>query len=174
MTTDTLLYVAQSAAWAVGGFLGGYLAGRAARDVHQLASAVETGDTTVDPPPPPSRRRRPRAEWVLGVVVLLLAIVTVVQGLVQSAATRRVVQCQAEYGNAFADALDARTQASAGAQNALDQLVTTIGNTLNGPPSPARAAAVHQAIAEYLATRAKLKQQQQAHPYPPAPRDLCP
>lgn len=166
-----LLYVAQSAVWGACGFVGGFLAGRAAKDVHTLAQTADRGDT-VDEQASPPRRRRPRAEWVLGIVVLLLAILTVAQGIVESTATRRVVQCQTTYSNAFSDALDARTQASTQAQDALDQLVTAIA-TVNGTPA-VRAAAVQKAISDYLATRAHLKQQQAAHPYPPAPRDLCP
>lgn len=180
MSTDVLLYAAQSAGWVTAGFLGGWLAGRAGRDLHTLAEAVETaetGDTTVgeDPPsPPPRHRRRPRPEWVIGVVVLLLAITTVAQGIVESVAARRIVACQTAYVNAFADALDARTQASTDAQDALDQLVTTIGGTFTSPPSPGRGQAVQKAITDYLASRDRVKRQQRAHPYPPAPRDLCP
>lgn len=173
MSTDTVLYVAQSAAWAAGGFLGGFLAGRTVRDVHRLAQAAETRDTVETQAP--ARRWRPRGEWVLGLIVLLLAIATVVQGIVQSAATRHVVQCQQDYSNAFADALDARTASSQQAQDALDQLISTFaGTTQGGPPSPGQRERFQQAINDYVAKRAVVKQQQAAHPFPPAPRDLCP
>ena len=104
-------------------------------------------------------------------MVVLLGVLTVVQGLIQSAATDRLTQCQADYSTGFADALSARAQASTEAQAALDDLMSTVGGALTGS-APDRAA-VQQAIADYLAKREAVKRQQQAHPHPPPPRAVC-
>lgn len=169
-------YIAESAVWAVTGFAAGFILGRVARDAYRASSRadppVETG-APVSTHASGKRRWRPTTQWVLGIIVILLAIVTVVQGIVESAATRHVVDCQQEYSNAFADALDARTVSSGQAQDALDTLVTTVGHALSEPPTAQRAADVQKAITAYLASRAALKTEQQQHPYPPAPRDLC-
>lgn len=167
-----LSYLAQSLGWAVVGFLGGFLAGRAARDVHRIASAVDTavtGDHTMTKHGP---RARINSQTVIAIVVVLLGVLTVIQGLAQSAATDRLTQCQTNYSNGFADALNARSQSSTDAQEALDDLMSTVGGALQG--SAVDRAAVQRAIADYLAKRDAVKRQQQAHPYPPPPRATCP
>jgi hypothetical protein len=172
-----LPYLAQSLGWAALGFLAGFLAGHAARDVHRIASAVDTAvDTAMtgehDMPRHTPRRARISGQTVIAVVVVLLGVLTVIQGLVQSAATDRLTQCQANYSNGFADALNARSQSSTDAQEALDDLMSTVGGALQG--SAVDRAAVQRAITDYLAKRAAVKAQQQAHPYPPPPRATCP
>ncbi|TDQ01234.1 hypothetical protein [Labedaea rhizosphaerae] len=161
-------YLAQSLGWTAVGFLGGYLAGHAARDVQRIADAV-TGEDTMQRKP---RIPRISSQTVVAIVVVVLGILTVIQGLVQSAATDRLTQCQADYSNDFADALDARSQASTDAQEALDDLMSTVGGALRG--NAVDRAAVQHAIADYLAKREAVKRQQQAHPYPPPPRAVCP
>lgn len=174
--TELWTYLTESAGWAVLGFLGGYLLGRAARDVHQVATAITTEDiTTEDPVPEPSplaaRRPRPAGHVVLGLVVALLSVLTITQGIITNNATRRIADCQALYGNAFADALDARATATAEAQTALDDLMRTISASLAAPATPPEA--VRDAIGDYLNSRARAETQRQQHPYPPPPRDLC-
>ena len=164
-----LSYLMQSLGWAVVGFLGGFLAGHAARDVHRIADAM-TGEDTM----PQRTPRFPRisSQTVIALVVVLLGVLTVVQGLIQSAATDRLTQCQAAYSNGFADALNARSQATTDAQDALDDLMATISQAIQGS-APDRAAVQH-AIADYLAKREAVKREQQAHPYPLPPRATCP
>lgn len=174
MSATIVQYIMESAAWALLGFLGGFVLGRAARDFHRVADAASgTGDAMPDPERAARRRWRPTYEWTIGIVVLLLTILTVVQGIAQSTETRRLVVCLQDYSNAFADALDARTSASNAAQSALDKLMTAVGHTFTEPPSTQRAAEVQRAITTYLTTRAALVREQQQHPYPPAPRDVC-
>lgn len=174
MTPALAEYITESASWAVVGFVGGYILGR-------VALTAPTGAMmTSDPPdatgPAHARRHRwrPTGQQLLGIVVFILALVTVAQGLIQTTVTRRIVECQQQYANQFADALDARTAASNNTQNALDTLVSTVGHVLDEPPSAQASAELSHAVTAYLNTRATLKREQQEHPYPPAPRDLCP
>ncbi|MFE0021896.1 hypothetical protein [Amycolatopsis sp. NPDC059021] len=169
--SDLWAYVFESAAWALLGFVGGYLLGRAARDVHRVATAITTEDTVPDDQPPRSRLRAPGGHVILGLVVVLLGVLTVAQGIVTNNATRRIAECQAAYSNGFADALDARADATADAQTALDELMRAISGYLANPPVPPDK--VRTAIGDYLAQRAKAESERQQHPYPPPPRDLC-
>lgn len=164
-------YLTESAGWAVLGFIVGYLVGRAARDAHRVVTAITTENTMTEQYLPTPRRRVPTGQFVLGVVVVLLGIITVAQGITTSSTTRRITECQAAYSNGFADALDARASATADAQMALDELVKAISGYLASPPVPPDK--VRAAIGDYLAKRAKAETERQQHPYPPPPRDLC-
>jgi hypothetical protein len=176
-----IAYALQSIGWAGAGFICGVLVGRAARDVHRIATAVTNEDTDEDGVSrmkPPGRRprwtERAPSSSLIAIVVVLLGVVTVVQGIVQSNATERLTRCQLEYSNAFSDALNARTAASTGAQDALDQLLNTwlgIGSQ-NATPEERRAQAL-RALNDYFAKRQQVKTEQQAHPYPAPPRVSC-
>ncbi|WP_103353596.1 hypothetical protein [Amycolatopsis sp. CA-128772] len=178
--SPVVAYLIQSVGWAGAGFLAGVLVGRAARDVRRIAAAVTVDDTEGDEDMPDPRGSRPHwigtasAQTLVALVVVLLGVVTVVQGIVQSDATAGLTRCQYEYSNAFADALEARSQASTDAQDALDELLTTVGQTLQSTDPNATRPPVQRAISEYLAKRQALKAQQAAHPYPAAPRARCP
>ncbi|AXB41311.1 MULTISPECIES: hypothetical protein [Amycolatopsis] len=165
-------YVFESAGWAVLGFLGGFLVGRAARDVHRVATAITSEEPVPDDQTSPRPRWRvPTGQFVLGVVVVLLGIITVAQGIVTNSTTRRITECQAAYSNGFADALDARASATADAQTALDELMKAISGYLASPPVPPDK--VRAAIGDYLDSRERADAERQQHPYPPPPRDLC-
>lgn len=167
--TDFWTYATESAGWAVLGFAIGYFVGRAARDVHRVVTAI-TPNTT-DTPPPTGRRHPLSGHTIVGLIVVLLGVVTVVQGIVTNNATRQIAECQAAYSNGFADALDARSSATTATQDALDELVTTVSGYLADSPIPSDK--VRVAIGRYLDQRAKAEAERERHPYPPPPRDLC-
>lgn len=172
------IYLLQTSVWCAVGFVTGFLVGRAARDVHRIAVAVTEEDLM------PANRQRRRMSFsptrvAIALVVIALGVFTVVQGIAQSNATKRIAQCHAAYANAFADALEARSHGSQQAQDALDKLMTTMGQLSATPPADAADLARRReesrlAIAEYIKTRNELKDVQAAHPYPPPPRDACP
>lgn len=116
----------------------------------------------------PTRRRiRLRFEHYVAIFVVLLGIFTAVQSYRQSA-------CMRDYANFFADALDARSKPSASAQDANDELWSTIGKLMTGGQAGPEAREKFQtALNDFLAKRAAAKEQQQRNPYPPPPRDLC-
>jgi len=120
---------------------------------------------------------KPRREWrvstnVVAVVLVLLGLFTAVQGYVVSGQTKALAVCQQAYSNGFADAFDARAEANAQAQDALDDWMTVVGAVMTSPDSSARTRLV-EATTEYLAKRVEARKTQAEHPFPPAPRDAC-
>lgn len=173
------VYALQTAGWCLAGFVAGFLVGRTARDVHRIADAVTTeGDHVAE------NNRRPwwdriNSRVVVAVFVVGLGVLTVGQGLAQSAALRRITECNIAFANQFADALEARSVSSQDAQNALDELMTVVGQLGSTPPTSAadleaRRETYRKAITGYLAKRAEAKEQQQKNPFPKPPRESCP
>jgi hypothetical protein len=161
--------------WSLLGLIVGFLLGRATRDVHRIAATVDTTEEDTmhhEPAGQPPRKRWWSGEFILGVIVVLLGVLTVAQGTVQSQETTRLQQCQARYSDGFADALDARSESSDDSQKALDALVTTIGAHLGGAAPPDQQA-MQQAINDYVQKRRTATQLRAQHPYPPPPRDVC-
>lgn len=168
------LYITQSVPWIVAGLLVGFFMGRSTVAVEVIADAVQHEADSMSGTDKASQDRARRSRFttthVLGAVVVLLGVFTAVQSYVQGEATARLTECQAVYANGFADALDARSKATADAQNALDQLLSTVAAIT---PTPEGRDKFRDALAEYLSKRAAAKKTQAEHPYPPAPRDVC-
>lgn len=163
-------YILQSLPWAIAGALVGFFMGRSTVAVQVIAEAVQEG---ADMPAEEIRTpwyRKITAMHVIGTVVVLLGIFTAVQGYVLNDATHRLGQCQVAYSNGFADALDARSQASQDAQNALDDFLVKVSSAT---PTIEGRDLVRQALDDYLAKRAEAKKTQAAHPFPDPPRDAC-
>lgn len=174
-TVDTLVFTSWTIAWTLAGGIGGYLLGRLTRDVHRLANPTLEGERVPEPAvetPRRPRRWRPGPQLLVGLLVVLLGVGTAVQGVVVSNRVEHLQQCQARYSNRFADAIDARTDTSNNSQQALDDLVNTIGKNLGGN-GKANQAAISRALRQYMAQRAKTKQQRAKHPYPEPPREAC-
>jgi hypothetical protein len=180
MTTS--LYLLHALGWSTAGAIVGVLLDRGVLALQQIAHATMQEEPVDHPAQPhhhkPVRRRFGRS--VVPAVLLVLAVVTAVQGVVtartnahQDEETRRVQNCQLAYANGFADALDARAEASVAAQDALDELMTTVGTLTAGGASPEAREKFRAALSDYLQKRVAAKQRQKDNPYPPAPRDLC-
>jgi hypothetical protein len=173
-------YLAQTVGVGAASFLLGYLAGRTARDVHRIAETVtEQGGTVSRRAPLRHRIRTSGGQFAVAFVVIALGIVTVVQGVYQSAATRRIVTCNETYANTLADVIVARSQGSQQAQDALDDLMSVIGRLAATPPASeaeaiARREESRKAVTEYVAKRAEVKALQEKNPYPQPPRESCP
>jgi hypothetical protein len=163
-------YLTLSFAWSLVGWLIGFLMGRSTVAVDAIADDVVQGEGDAVPEAKQPARRRWSMNHAIGAVVLALGIFTAVQAIIQSDATDRLAECQIAYSNGFADALDARSQATSEAQDALDELLTTVAAIT---PTPEGRDAFRSALSEYLSKRAAAKQAQAENPYPPAPRDVC-
>jgi hypothetical protein len=101
---EILTEVANSVAWFTAGLVIGFLVGRLRREIHEIREVVVDGE-------PPTRVRH-RSKWLgeraLGVIVLLLAVATVVQGVVFERQQARVVACQTRFVEDFTEALRVR------------------------------------------------------------------
>lgn len=168
-----LAYLVERVPWAVVGLLTGHLLSRGICDLQAIAVAVNPEDTDMATRPQRPWYRRVTSNGVIGAVVFVLAVGTVVQGYVASEATRRIAECTKGYSNGFADALDSRSQANAAAQQALDDLMTKVGELSSGVSTPESRAVFRSALNDYLTKRAEAKKQQAENPFPPAPRDVC-
>jgi uncharacterized membrane protein YcjF (UPF0283 family) len=167
----SLLYIVQSLPWIVAGLLVGFFVGRATVAVEVVTEAAQgEGDVMRDSSTPKKRWMRITTNGVIAFLLIVLGVATAVQSYVQSEATARLTECQTAYANGFADALDARSQATSEAQNALDELLSTVAAIT---PTPEGRNQFREALADYLKKRAEAKKTQQEHPFPPAPRDVC-
>ena len=120
------------------------------------------------------RRRQVRviSTNVVAVALIVLGVLSGVQGYVLSEQNKALALCQQAYSNGFADALDARTQANTDAQAALDSVMQTFADVITTPDPTARAR-VQAVLVDYVTKRAEARKAQQEHPYPEAPRDAC-
>lgn len=164
------LYLTQSIPLGIAGLVVGGVVGFCTGWV--MATASNGKETTMTDTPRRALRARVTGVQVLGLVVLLLAGLSAVQSYSQGRATAEIALCQQSYSNGFADALDARTMANSEAQQALDDLMSTVGEVLTSA-DPAAGERMTAAVREYLAKRVEAKRTQAANPYPPAPRDAC-
>jgi hypothetical protein len=170
-------YLAASVPWSAVGLLVGYLVGRGVRDLDRIAEAVTPEGGMPERKTGPKWLRRITSNVIIGVIVFILGITTVVQGYVQNEATRRVADCTRGYSNGFADAIDARSAASAAEREALVQWMRILDELLTkaspgGDPAAARQRFA-QATSEYLQKQDALRIKQQENPFPDPPRDVC-
>lgn len=174
-TVDVLTASSWTIAWTLAGGIGGYMLGRITRDVHHLANP-EARVPTPEPEPAAKehrpRRWHPSAQLLIGLLVVVLGVGTAIQGIVVNNRVEHLQQCQTRYTSRFADALDARTQATNDSQAALDNLVNTIGKNL-GQGGKANQAAISRALRQYMAQREKTKHERAKHQYPEPPRQAC-
>lgn len=119
-----------------------------------------------------ARERRAISTNLLAGVLIILGVLTAAQGYVLNDQATQLALCQQAYSNGFADALDARSQANADAQEALEAWMKTVGQVLSAP-DPSGRARLTAAIADYLEKREKARKTQEANPFPEAPRDAC-
>lgn len=177
----SFFYVIQSLPWIVAGLLVGFFMGRAtvAADAIAVAVQVEGDGMARESTDSTSGKRRLRftSNGVVAVLLVVLGVATAVQSYVQAetnerqaTATERLQACQTAYSNGFADAIDARSTATQEAQDALDELLSTVASLTPTPDSRER---FRDALEDYLDKRADAKRAQKEHPYPPAPRDVC-
>lgn len=101
-------YFVSSLLWTIAGLVVGYTIGAAGNQPHFVPR-----ETLV---------ARNRADVVVGFLLIILAVISVATMSVSLNSQARVVECQATFNQAFADALTERTNAAAqerGAQRAL-------------------------------------------------------
>lgn len=173
MTGPSLTYLIESLPWAVAGFLAGCLAMlkvQPSPDHHR-----ETPMSSTETPP---RRRRLTLVHIIGLVVVTLTITSAIQVQIQSReterqrqASERLTQCLVIYANEIADAIDIRSKAGQEAQVATVQMWRSV---FGQPQTEEGRAAARKVFETYLDKQDAALKTQQANPYPPPPRTLCP
>lgn len=171
----SLTYAVESVPWIVAGLIVGFFLGRSTAALSAIADAVQgdsEGNTMAEPEPKVARVKRPRFTGihVIGVALIVLGVFSAVQSYMQGEATARLTECQTVYANGFADALEARSKATSEAQDAQDELWTTVASLT---PAPESREVFRAALDEYLKKRAAAKKAQAEHPFPEPPRDVC-
>lgn len=167
-------YASHAAVWSLAGLSAGLVIGASL-----VINARSTGTEDVMPDELPTPAGRERRWWrvvrgnVVALALVLLAAGSAIQVVWATEADGRITECLKGYANGFADAIDARSAASAEAQEAVDALWQSVGKLTTSAASPDVRDQFQRSLAEYLSKREKAKQQQQENPYPPAPRDLC-
>jgi hypothetical protein len=165
---DRIQYLSQSLAFSVAGLLVGFFLGvRVTLSIFTARGLITVTHT--------QRHKLRRLGYIALVLsVAALAAFTVVQGYIFNNRTERITSCQIAYSNGVADALDARSTATRESQEALDEWMAKVNQSLQPPASPAAADSIRAAFTEYLNKRAKAREAQASTPFPPAPRDVCP
>lgn len=159
-------YAVHAAAWTLVGIaIGAY--GRAQFDARRNQREA------LMPEKQPTRRSDvPR---VINILVVVLLVASAAQAWIFYERTSYIVSCLNAYAVGVGLALDARSSASASAQQALDRFLSKVGEVMAGRAAGGSEgrAQVEQALGDYLATRKAATAQQARNPYPPAPVDLC-
>lgn len=140
-------YVLNSAMWALAGLIVGYLLGQLGR------RALRPGE--------PMPARFTRADHVLGLIVIVLALASVIVTAVSVHRQQQLIECQTNYNRAFTSALSERNEAAARERAAQRELLTSTATDQAGWT------AVRQ---RYLDVLAQADAQRNANPLPEDPR----
>lgn len=156
--------------WSLIGFIAGYLVANLKMEMDQIKEAVvndDSDDSGQDEDRDgyagghggPGGEHRPRFPRWLGVVVILLAVVTVAQGVYFSRQARETSHCQAQFNSDFSTALTLRNGWAAEDRAQLTKMIDTV---LTGATPEVR----RKALEDYLAAVHKNDALRAQHPLP--------
>jgi len=91
--------------------------------------------------------------------MIVLASFTVYQNIQFNEESRHITECQVEFVERFAEALNTRTEANEQGRVALDELIRKIVETPDGE-------ATRQALRDYIEVRNASEEARRANPYP--------
>lgn len=138
---STAAYVVASLAWAVFGFVVGWLLGRSWVALERIDRKIlmpvhenEVGELR-------RRLRRPSGAQVLGAVLVVLAVASVITVTLQTVRLNDVTSCQAEWNDSYQAALRQRADAAATERAAQRELLTLM---LQQPTRQEARAALHR------------------------------
>lgn len=160
--TDWLAYLINSAAWSVVGFISGWLLATVGRDVKDIKEAVVPDRVKQQRAPHPNGMR------VLGIVVALLAIVTVVQGYMLSSKQAAVVECQATYNDRFAEATQRRAALADEDREALTNMLLGLYRQRDDSERERL-----RTFEQWVETTQRNERYREAHPLPELPKGDC-
>lgn len=182
MTTSTALWIIITSNLASS--LIGWLLGRTARNTAKLVSEVEAvaDEPGVSEETKGKLRRITSKIRPMHMAMVLLVVVGAVTtlvgfiGLSQSNAAQeradRAIECVTDFSNRSADALEARAQASAEAQEQVDSIFATVARII-AKPTEQSGMLFRNAISGYNQARRDQRVALERNPYPEAPRDAC-
>lgn len=177
-------FTLSSGAWLLSGLMIGAMGGWTIRSqvdmTRLLRRAAPTPDRAVDqaaaaPEPEPHRRAARRGVILMrafGLFLFAMSVATLLVVLKQNGAIRDNAQCNRQYNELFANALAERRDTNAQERTALQTALRTIRDVGKLPPEQ-RGQAVQDAIDGWVASADKAAQQQNNHPFPAAPSELC-
>lgn len=140
--TQVVEYIVGSLGWSILGFMAGWAAASLRTDLTTIKEQVMSEHEHESPRARPVRRHRPataQATRWLGIVVALLAVVTVAQGVIVSHQLKESTACQAEYNDRFAMVLTIRARLYDEDRHALNKLIGIIAANPGGEDSIGRA-----------------------------------
>lgn len=138
-----IAYIVHSLLWSITGFVVGWFAGRLGRDVHTLK------ETVMPEHPRPWYRRRISRDALFGIVIVVLAVLTVASSVLATWQLSAATQCQEQFNNQYRAALEVRSDAAARVRAAQRTFIQAISER---PADPQQAALQRQAaISTYLA-----------------------
>lgn len=133
-TVATILYVVNSLGWSLVGFAVGWLAGGARRDVRVIKEAVVPDEDDDEKARPRWMGGMDATRW-LGIVVAILAVVTVTQSYLASRRLSEVTDCQADYNQRIVDVTRIRSQLADEDRTALNTMLLTIYTKRDDKPA---------------------------------------
>lgn len=118
------VYLMHTAAWSLAGFLLGWLLGHLGRTVQEIGEVV----AMTQEPPRYVAPRRSTVTWerAAGVVLVILAAVTLVTAAASARQLQAVTECQTSYNNALRDLLDQRSAATTRVRTAQREFITAL------------------------------------------------
>jgi hypothetical protein len=145
-------YVLNALAWSLGGFALGYTFAAATRDLHSIKEAVVPEETPRHAPLRPFIANR-----ALGVLLVVMALITVVAVALATQRRSDISECQAEVNRDLITALAARSKIADNDRAALDALILAIVSNQDLPERK-RQRLGREAIDNYVATIAESKE----------------
>lgn len=125
---SSIEYVLNSLAWSLLGFGAGWLGASLRYDVTKIREVVmhDENQQQITHPVASSARERERATRWAGVAIALLALATVLQGVIASARLNDVSACLTSYNERFAAAAVARAELFDSDRRALQKMLLTM------------------------------------------------
>lgn len=152
-------YLLHAVAWSVGGFVLGYVVAGVSTDLHTIKEAVVPERKT------PRRRLRPYLpDRALGVVLILLAILSVVGIAFFNHDRAERLDCQSRINGELVRTINERTRIYNADRQALDDLILTFA-TLRGTEAERRQKS-REAFEAYVQTLSESAERRARFPYP--------
>lgn len=133
-------YVWASALWAIAGLISGYVLGRAGSNMAEKATLRRTISDT----------------W-LGIILVMLALVTVLGLTISNQQTEARIRCQTQFNSAFISALEERSAAARSERQAQRDLLTAVA---------VPRADIPEALSRYRVSLDRADAERSRNPYP--------